>query len=809
MMAISYRDSSWANLESAAESKYGIPSGFLSDLRLKGERSNADQVSEAGAKSVWQIIPETRNLIKKKYGVDAYASPDQAAEAAAIVVKDAFNWAKQRSKDPEEQKALAAGFYHAGGDLKNWGDRTNSYIKRVTGGVQKAAAQVKDDFSGLVALYQSGKMDPEDAALMEQAISSGQIKAPKASQPQAAQQKAQGADPLMQVYQSGKMSPEDAAEFEQIMGIKKEQPGMLSQIGRQVGLTARYGMEGMANAVGVVTNPLTSMMEQATGRDLQSVPELATSAANSMGLPKPQGAMENVIGSAARGVAGAAPFIGAGAAMSQAANPMVQAAGRGLAAQPGSQLASGAGGAGSAELVNQEGGGQTAQLAASLAGGFAGPALLNRASTIQRAMAAPKVQPQIVQDARAANIPLMTSDVQPPQTFIGKFTQGAGEKIPYAGTAGPRAAQQSARIDAVKKLATDIGGDLDKLPDKAISDSFRAGRTAEVKKYVDLKQSVFDKLDTAGVMPTTNINQKVDDEIQRLSALGTKDFDPLIEKLDDFKTSMQGKTINQVEVLRKQLGEKLQSEEFSSISTESQKVLRSAYGALKSDVESFIKTNAGDRDVTKWKVADKRLVSMIGELESSAFKRALDKGDVTPETVRNLLFSKNRSDVRRIYKTLTPDGRAAARTAIIQEAVEKAGGVDAISPQKFATTLGKMSDQTGIFFSQDQRKQADGLVRVLKATQRASEAAAAPLTGYQSVPIVGAAVLTDLFGGAGAGLASGATIGLSARAYESKPVRDMLIKLAASKPASEAEGQLIRRVVPMIQQLSNPKEEKE
>jgi hypothetical protein len=403
----------------------------------------------------------------------------------------------------------------------------------------------------------------------------------------------------------------------------------------------------------------------------------------------------------------------------------------------------------------------------------------------------------------------MTTDVQAPNTFLGKFAQGAGEKIPYAGTAGPRAAQQTARVDAVKKLASEIGGDLDKLPDKAIADSFRTGRVAEVDKYVKLKQGVFDKLDNAGAMPTTNINQKVDDEIARLSALGTKDFEPLIAKLDDFKTSMQGKTINQVEVLRKQLGEKLKSEEFSSISTESQKVLRSAYGALKSDVESFIKTNAGDRDVTKWKVADKRLVSMIGELESSAFKRALDKGDVTPETVRNLLFSKNRSDVQRLFKTLTPDGRSAARTAIIQEAIEKAGGVESISPQKFATTLGKLSDQTGIFFSQDQKAQADGLVRVLKATQRASEAAAAPMTGYQSVPIVGAAVLTDLFGGAGAGLVSGSTIGLAARAYESKPVRDILIKLAASKPASEAEGQLVRRVIPMIQQLSKPKEEEQ
>ncbi len=589
---------------------------------------------------------------------------------------------------------------------------------------------------------------------------------------------------------------------------QQEQPGLMSQIGRQVGLTGRYAMEGVANAVGVVTNPVTAMLEQATGRDLQTVPELAVSAADRMNLPKPQGEVEQVVGAASRGVAGAVPFIGAGSAMSRAASPVTQAVGRSLAAQPGSQLASNAGGAGAAELVNQEGGGPAAQVAASLAGGVAGSYLLNKATTIRQAMAAPKaVPPQIVQDARNANIPLMTTDVQPPSTFMGKFAQGAGEKVPYAGTAGMRATQQAARVEAVKQLATDIGGDLDKLPDQAIAQSLRTGRAAEVSKYVDLKQSVFDKLDQAGAMPAANVTQKIDDEITRLTALGTKDFDPLVSKLDDFKSAIQGKTINQVEVLRKQLGEKLQSDEFSTIAGESQKVLRSTYGALKSDIESFIKTTAGDRDVTKWKVADKRLTGLIGELESTAFKRALDKGDITPEAVRSVLFSKNRSDVQRLYKTLTPEGRAAARTAIIQDAVAKAGGLEQISPQKFATQLEKRAAQTGIFFSQDQRNQAEGLIRVVKATQRASEAAAAPMTGYQAVPVVGAAFLTDILGGAGAGLATGASIGIGARVYESKPVRDLLLKISQVKPNTPEEGALVRRVIPMIQQMTKPQEE--
>jgi len=248
----SYKDARWGDLEADAEEKYGIPSGFLSDLRLKGERSNADQVSEAGAKSVWQIIPETRNMIKKKDGVDAYASPDQAAEAAAIVVKDAFNCAKQRTKDPQEQKALAAGYYHAGGDLSNWGARTASYVKRVTGAEAPTTQQATQERSlkselgaakeqsGIAAVYEaykSGKMTPEDGAAFEQAVSSGSIMLPRGAEIKPSGDS--GVSAVVKAYADGRMSPEDAQAFLSAVdsgqiklpqGIKLEQPGSASSM---------------------------------------------------------------------------------------------------------------------------------------------------------------------------------------------------------------------------------------------------------------------------------------------------------------------------------------------------------------------------------------------------------------------------------------------------------------------------------------------------------------------------------------------------------------------------------------------------
>ncbi len=119
----SFRDPGYDQLE---QSLAPDMAGFLRTIRVNGERSNADQVSSAGARSVYQIIPETRARIIKQAGFDPWASPQNAVRGAAIVAKDAMRWAKG---DP----VRAAGYYHAGGNTAQWGPKTAAYMQR-TGG---------------------------------------------------------------------------------------------------------------------------------------------------------------------------------------------------------------------------------------------------------------------------------------------------------------------------------------------------------------------------------------------------------------------------------------------------------------------------------------------------------------------------------------------------------------------------------------------------------------------------------------------------------------------------------------------------
>lgn len=158
----SFRDPYWSGLASKAEEKYGLTPGLLVSVLTNGERSNKNQVSEAGASTVFQIIPKTRDQILKRDGIDAYLNDQNAAEAAALVLKDGVNWARGKAKSPTETDALAAGYYHAGGDTANWGPKTQAYVNRVGVGLQ--TKKVDELSTGFAAFMKANPAVPAASA---------------------------------------------------------------------------------------------------------------------------------------------------------------------------------------------------------------------------------------------------------------------------------------------------------------------------------------------------------------------------------------------------------------------------------------------------------------------------------------------------------------------------------------------------------------------------------------------------------------------------------------------------------------------
>lgn len=403
------------------------------------------------------------------------------------------------------------------------------------------------------------------------------------------------------------------------------------------------------------------------------------------------------------------------------------------------------------------------------------------------AAAAPRVAPAVTTGGRLAEdvataerlgVPVMRSDVKPPSTFIGGVAQRAGESIPIAGTGGQRATQNAARIEAAQKFVREYGADNVAPAIDDVAAGLLEKRSADIKKYTRQKREVIEGLADEGEVPTPKAVAAIDEQIAKLRKQKMAGLDPVIAKLEEFKASIVGQKLTEIEANRAVIGEAFSGLDMGAIRGVGEKALSAVYGPLRDDMAAFIKMVGGSTALNKWGSANAKLADMAGELGNTALKRALSKGEASPETVRSLLFSAKPSDVKLLYKNLDDKGRASARTAVVQEALAKAGGVEDIanlSPDKFKQALGKMGSQVGIFFKGEDFAAADGLLRVLQLTERAGKAGVAPLTGVQNVPAVVGILVSSFFGGSiPATAATLGGIGGVARLYEATGVKSAL-----------------------------------
>lgn len=145
----------------------------------------------------------------------------------------------------------------------------------------------------------------------------------------------------------------------------------INDIPRQLGLTARYALEGPAQAMQVFTEPIRAVQDRILPWKSQPLANSVSQVLDRIGLPKPENPTERVVGDAARTLAGSAATIGAGS-LGSALPGITGTVMSGIAANPAQQL-SGAVGAGMAGGASREAGGNDLmQLGAGLLGGVAG-----------------------------------------------------------------------------------------------------------------------------------------------------------------------------------------------------------------------------------------------------------------------------------------------------------------------------------------------------------------------------------------------------------------------------------------------------
>lgn len=456
------------------------------------------------------------------------------------------------------------------------------------------------------------------------------------------------------------------------------------------------------------------------------------------------------------------------------------------------------------------------RLAAQVLGGMMvplGPKPTPRVTAPRNALASPAQD--VIAAGEREGVRVMTSDVRPPRTMIGKLARATGERIPFAGTGGVRAAQNEERVNAVLGLAKDFGVEGAQNVIKDVADDLAKTRGGRIAALAARKDRIIDGVQ--GTVETPGAVAEIDRQIAKLSKLEADEVRPVIAKLQNWRDALLGKTtridtglldaggkpiireispergLRVIDDLRKLMGEAFNDPGLAAVKGMGQKAVNAIYSPLREDMGAFIRARGGQEAFQAWKRANDELAKMAGELDAGTFKRVLNDTETTPENVARLLFSKKPSDVRRLFANLSPAGQEKARAAVLHEAVTKAGGLDEISPQKFANALQAFGKTTGIIFGNDAPR-IEGIVKLLRATQQASVAGAAPLTGAQNAPVIGAAALGSWLGDVGSTATVAGLAGAAARLYESRAVRNLLMGLGRAKPGSQQERTLIKRI---------------
>ncbi|SPP31558.1 hypothetical protein ARAF_0692 [Arsenophonus endosymbiont of Aleurodicus floccissimus] len=139
-------------------------------------------------------------------------------------------------------------------------------------------------------------------------------------------------------------------------------------------------------------------------------------------------------------------------------------------------------------------------------------------------------------------------------------------------------------------------------------------------------------------------------------------------------------------------------------------------------------------------------------------------------------------------------GKDAVRAAYIAKIAETVGD----SPAKFMTQISKLKKQAGgeiynTVFSGRHMKELEALNDVLQTTQRADTANVVTQTGQA---LANPLRIGGVFGsGGGVSLAGEVGFGIIMRIYESKPVRNALLRLANTKTGTPAYERALNEAI--------------
>ena len=543
-------------------------------------------------------------------------------------------------------------------------------------------------------------------------------------------------------------------------------------IARQVGLTARYGMEGLGQVADIVGSPLNMLINRATGSQLGTPSQSMSNFATMLGLPQPQTGFERGIANVTRAVAGIPAMGGAGGLLQQAPNLTAQVVGRGLAAQPIAQAAGATVGTGAAEIARNVYDVQNplALLGINLAAGLPASAVAARGGNIPSGTRyRDPVTGQIIESAAQRGVNVDVGDVGGP---------GAGtiDKLRQLGFS--KESSNQAKADQVKKLIEKTTENLkpSRMSEggekKIIADDLRKQyKTAKDNVSPEFKRA--EELAGNDIIPLRNTNQATVDVINQFpSTSQTPVIEKTIEKLNTLIQSgggsyrelrdLQSTVFSEMERVRKGLVP-------GSYSEKQLNSINQLYKGLADDVDVWAAPAIEPNGVKLFTPAGAQHTKAIEQFKATVLPFRQDTNiyklvsSKTPQNDIDLVaqgfsFDKNPATAELAFSLMSPTGKQAAQYSILNEARTRAINPDAatgFSAPAFTRTLnlGRPDSPTAqrVAFADNPAllDEVTLLRDIVDTTRGAVTPKVAPATGAALLPYVAGG--TGIAGGFGLG----------------------------------------------------------
>ncbi|MFI2962651.1 DNA transfer protein [Klebsiella aerogenes] len=408
---------------------------------------------------------------------------------------------------------------------------------------------------------------------------------------------------------------------------------------------------------------------------------------------------------------------------------------------------------------------------------------IGRGVTAVRGQVSPEAQ-KLIDTAESMGVTPMTSDIAKPVGEMGALGKGLvqGGEGALLGTGAQRAEQYSTRSKLVKNYLDRFG---EYNPDDVVN-----SLTSTLRGRKDAAGSVIENVTKRmGTRPvdTTNTISALDTAIARQERLGTSANQGLLNSLRNLKGEVESGNID-FDLLRQHRTAFRSNVQGDAMvfPNQAKATTNMVENAMSRDLRNAVGKSLGAQDASAYLKANSDYANLFNKVLNKRIANTLNRAsnEATPELINSVVYSRKPSDIQRIWGALDSKGKDAMRAAYISKISERVGD----SPAKFISEINKLKSQSGgeiysTIFSGKHMKELDALHDVLGATSRSDSANVVTQTGQALAnPMrIGAGAAT-----LGQSLAAEAGYGLMMRVYESRPVRNALLRLSATKAGTPA-----------------------